>query len=163
MGRPMSTSQDFVNWICSEQLNPHFLKYVLLAEREALLIFAVGSVHQTIYFPEAKAFHICMPSRGTQDAFVEVLGSLDSRIELNRRMNEALEATARAIFKDWFIDFGPTRAKQQGRSPYLAEDIWSLFPDRLDAEGKPDGWNTEAVYDQASWINGQPTRTCILL
>src|SRR5262249_41675442 len=48
MGRPMSTSQDFVNWVCSEQLNPHFLKYVLLSERQALQMFAVGSVHPTI-------------------------------------------------------------------------------------------------------------------
>jgi type I restriction enzyme S subunit len=140
-GRPMSTSQDFVNWICSDNLNPHFLKYVLLAEREALLMFAVGSVHQTIYFPEAKAFHICMPDRREQDSIVEVLGPLDDKIELNRRMNETLEAMARAIFKDWFVDFGPTRAKMEGRAPYLAPDIWSLFPDRLDDEGKPEGWN----------------------
>lgn len=145
MGRPMATSQDFVNWICSDKLNPHFLKYVLLAEREALLVFAVGSVHQTIYFPEAKAFHICMPDRHVQDSIVEVLGALDDKIELNRRMNDTLEATARAIFKDWFVDFGPTRAKMEGRAPYLAPDIWSLFPDRLDDDSKPDGWNRESL------------------
>ncbi|MER8975270.1 restriction endonuclease subunit S [Mesorhizobium sp. M0800] len=161
MGRPMSTSQDFVNWICSEELNPHFLKYVLLAEREALLMFAVGSVHQTIYFPEAKAFHICMPDRITQDSVVEVLGALDDKIELNRRMSETLEATARAIFSDWFVDFGPTRAKMAmrgedqhrnniDRSPYLAADIWSLFPDTLDEDGKPEGWSAGALSDVAS-------------
>jgi type I restriction enzyme S subunit len=154
MGRPMSTSQDFVNWICSDKLNPHFLKYVLLAERQALLMFAVGSVHQTIYFPEAKAFHICMPDRTTQDSIVEVLGALDDKIELNRRMNETLEETARAIFKDWFVDFGPTCAKIEGRAPYLALNVWSLFPDRLDNNGKPTGWSTEAVYEQAVWVNG---------
>jgi type I restriction enzyme S subunit len=147
MGRPMSTSQDFVNWICSEELNPHFLKYVLLAEREALLMFAVGSVHQTIYFPEAKAFHICMPDRNTQDSIVEVLGSLDDKIELNRRMNETLEATARSIFKDWFIDFGPTRAKIEDRAPYLAANIWSLFPSALNENGMPEGWDELRVED----------------
>jgi type I restriction enzyme S subunit len=73
---------------------------------------------------------------------------------LNRRMNETLEAMARAIFKDWFVDFGPTRAKMEGRAPYLAPDIWSLFPDRLDADGKPVGWTAESVYDQAIWVNG---------
>ena len=155
MGRPMSTSQDFVNWICSDKLNPHFLKYVLLAEREALLMFAVGSVHQTIYFPEAKAFHICMPDRHAQDSIVEVLGALDDKIELNRRMNETLEETARAIFKDWFVDFGPTRAKMEGRAPYLAADIWSLFPDRLDDEGKPEGWNESTVGAEFNLTMGQ--------
>jgi type I restriction enzyme S subunit len=152
MGRPMSTSQDFVNWICSEELNPHFLKYVLLAEREALLIFAVGSVHQTIYFPEAKAFHICMPDRRTQDSIVEVLGALDDKIELNRRMNETLEATARAIFKDWFVDFGPTRAKMEGRAPYLGVEVWSLFPNAFDEDGAPRGWVSGTLGDVARQV-----------
>lgn len=71
-----------------------------------------------------------------------MLGSLDDKIELNRQTNETLEAMARAIFKDWFVDFGPTRAKMEGRAPYLTPDIWSLFPDRLDDEGKPEGWST---------------------
>lgn len=154
MGRPMSTSQDFVNWICSDKLNPHFLKYVLLAEREALLMFAVGSVHQTIYFPEAKAFHICMPDRNTQDSIVEVLGALDDKIELNRRMNETLELTSRAIFKDWFVDFGPTRAKMDGRAPYLASDIWSLFPNALDEGAKPEGWSVKPLDQVADFLNG---------
>lgn len=55
-------------------------------------------------------------------------------------MNETLEAMARAIFKDWFVDFGPTRAKMEGRAPYLAPEIWARFPDRLDGEGTPIGW-----------------------
>nr|BAT29745.1 restriction modification system DNA specificity domain [Aureimonas sp. AU12] len=155
MGRPMSTSQDFVNWICSDKLNPHFLKYVLLAEREALLMFAVGSVHQTIYFPEAKAFYICMPDRNTQDSIVEVLGALDEKIELNRRTNETLEAMARALFKDWFVDFGPTRAKMEGRAPYLAADIWSLFPNKIDNQGKPEDWSTSTLKEIAFRNKGQ--------
>ena len=74
-----------------------------------------------------------------QRAIAAILGALDDKIDLNRRMNETLEAMARAIFKDWFVDFGPTRAKMEGRAPYLAPEIWSLFPDRLDDEGKPEG------------------------
>ncbi len=77
MGRPMATSQDFVNWVCSDTLNPEFLKYLFLAEgREGLLRYASGSVHQTIYFPEAKAFHICHPEIPTQQAIVEKLDAL---------------------------------------------------------------------------------------
>lgn len=86
--------------------------------------------------------HVPTPSIDEQRAIASVLGALDDKIELNRRMNETLEAMARAIFKDWFVDFGPTRAKIEGRPPYLAPEIWSLFPDRLDDEGKPEGWAT---------------------
>ena len=55
-------------------------------------------------------------------------------------MNETLEASARALFRDWFVDFGPTRAKAEGRPAYLAPDLWSLFPDRLGDDGVPLGW-----------------------
>ena len=77
------------------------------------------------------------PARRT---LLQLLQSLDDKIELNRRMNETLETMARAIFKDWFVDFGPTRAKAEGRAPYLAPELWELFPDALDDEGKPVGW-----------------------
>lgn len=82
-----------------------------------------------------------------QRGIASVLGALDDKIDLNRRMNETLEATARTIFKDWFVDFGPTRAKMEGRAPYLAPDIWSLFSVRLDDDGKPDGWKREPLGD----------------
>jgi type I restriction enzyme S subunit len=80
------------------------------------------------------------PSLGVQKSIVDLLGALDDKIELNRRMNETLEAMARAIFKDWFVDFGPTRAKMESRAPYLVPDIWALFPDRLGDEDLPEGW-----------------------
>jgi type I restriction enzyme S subunit len=76
---------------------------------------------------------------------VNILQLLDDKIELNRRMNETLEAMARAIFKDWFVDFGPTRAKVAGQTPYLAPEIWSLFPGQLDDEGKPEGWRSDRL------------------
>ena len=75
------------------------------------------------------------------------LAVLDDKIELNRRMNETLEAMARAIFKDWFVDFGPTRAKAEGRAPYLAPELWDLFPDALDDEDKPAGWRRGKLDD----------------
>jgi type I restriction enzyme, S subunit len=87
------------------------------------------------------------PERPQQDAIASILGALDDKIELNRRMNETLEAMARAIFKDWFVDFGPTRAKIVGRKPYLAPDLWSHFPARLDADGKPEGWEMLPLID----------------
>lgn len=89
-----------------------------------------------------------------REATGKLLSALDDKIELNRRMNATLEAMARALFRDWFVDFGPTRAKMAGDDPYLAPEIWSLFPDQLDEEGKPEGWETQSVIDQAEWING---------
>ena len=72
-------------------------------------------------------------------------------------MNETLEAMARAIFQDWFVDFGPVRAKLEGREPYLPPELWSLFPNRLvDSElGEiPEGWEVKALDSIATFLNG---------
>ena len=98
------------------------------------------------------------PSLDQQLGIAALLGALDDKIELNRRVNETLEAMARAIFQDWFVTFGPTRAKMEGRPPYLAPDLWSLFPDRLDAEGKPEDWKWGILNDVVSILEtgGRP-------
>ncbi len=71
-----------------------------------------------------------------QRAIAHILGTLDDKIELNRRMNETLEAMARAIFKSWFVDFDPVRAKAAGRDPGLPKPIADHFPDSFkDSEG----------------------------
>ena len=90
---------------------------------------------------------------GQQRAIAHVLGTLDDKIELNRRMNQTLEEMARTLFQDWFVDFGPTRAKMEGLEPYLFPELWGLFPDKLvDSElGEiPDGWKVGALSDYAS-------------
>ena len=81
MGRPMATSQDFVNWVCSDKLYPRFLMYLLLAQGEEIFKFSSGAVHQTIYFPEAKSFHICQPSVKEQQQIVEALDALREEAE----------------------------------------------------------------------------------
>ena len=158
MGRPMATSQDFVNWVCGPNLDPNFLKYVLLAEREALLRFASGTTHQTIYYPEAKAFHVCLPPLSEQKAIASILGALDDKIELNRRMNATLEAMARALFQSWFVDFDPVRAKLDGRQPAgMAAETAAMFPEHFahdEHEILPIGWrrtNIEEVCDVNAW------------
>lgn len=80
------------------------------------------------------------PLTDIRRCIVCLLHKIEAHIEVNRQMNETLEAVARAIFKDWFVDFGPTRAKAEGHAPYLTPDIWPLFPHRLDDDGKPEGW-----------------------
>jgi len=149
MGRPMATSQDFVNWVCGPNIDPHFLKYVLLAENEALWRFASGTTHQTIYYPEAKAFHVCLPPLPEQKAIAAVLGALDDKIELNRRMNATLEKMARALFQSWFVDFDPVRAKLDGQQPVgLDMSTAALFPEHLEDSPlgkKPKGWEVTTL------------------
>lgn len=87
------------------------------------------------------------PPINKQRRIATILGALDDKIDLNRRMNETLEAMARAIFQDWFVTFGPTRAKQEDRPPYLAPDLWALFPNRLDDDGKPERWRAGSLLD----------------
>ena len=154
----MATSQDFVNWVCGPNINPHFLKYVLLIENEALWRFAHGTTHQTIYFPEAKAFHVCLPPLPEQNAIASVLGTLDDLIELNRETNEILEEMARALFKSWFVDFDPVRAKLEGRPPAgIDAATAALFPDHFqDSElGQiPKGWEVKPIGEVVSCIGG---------
>ncbi len=90
---------------------------------------------------------VSMPPLSEQRAIARLLSTLDDKIDLNRRMNETLEAMARAVFRDWFVDFGPTRAKAEGRTPYLAPELWGLFPDALDGDGKPVGWTMRQASD----------------
>lgn len=111
MGIPMATSQDFVNWVCGPSINHLYLKYVLLAERNSFLRFASGTTHQTIYFPEVKAFHVALPPIGTQRRIVEILQPFDDRLETLRRTSEKLLAFSSALFKSWFIDFDPVKLR----------------------------------------------------
>ncbi len=134
MGRAMATSQDFVNWICDEsKLDYRFLKYALLAENRSFSRFSHGTTHQTIYFPEVKAFHVCVPPVADQRALADVLTSLDDKIEQNRRTSRALEELARATFKAWFVDFEPVKAKAAGVSgfPGMPSATFATLPNRF--------------------------------
>ena len=102
---------------------------------------------------------IALPPFPERQAIASVLSALDDKIELNERMNETLEAAARAIFKDWFVDSGPTRAKMEGRAPYLAREIWSLFPDTLDEDGKPERWLASTIGEEAEIVGGSTPST----
>ncbi len=101
---------------------------------------------------------------GEQRAIAHILGTLDDKIELNRRMSKTLEEMARALFKSWFVDFEPVRAKMEGRDTGLPKHIADLFPDRLvESElGKiPEGWETGSVDDICKKIEngGTPKRS----
>ena len=132
-----------------------FVRAVIEFELPDLLAQATGST-----FPNVSASQLATipyPSLSTveQHTIAHILGTLDDKIELNRRMNETLEAMARALFKDWFVDFGPTRAKVEGSDPYLAPEIWDQFPDKLDEDGKPEGWEDGKVEDYLKLAYGK--------
>jgi type I restriction enzyme S subunit len=94
-----------------------------------------------------------VPPPNEQRAIAHILGTLDDKIELNRRMNESLEAVARALFKSWFVDFDPVRAKAEGRDSGLPNHIANLFPDSFeDSElGEiPTGWCFRTLSDVLS-------------
>lgn len=92
MGVPMATSQDFINWVCGPEISSRYLHYILLMEQESVRRFAHGTTHQTVYFPEAKAFHVCIPSRAEQERVVAVLGALDDKIAINERIAATVQS-----------------------------------------------------------------------
>jgi type I restriction enzyme S subunit len=123
--------------------------------RHLLLANASSSGVPSIVQPVSylRTIRIPLPSLPEQHAMVRVLGALDDKIELNRRMNETLEAMARALFTSWFIDFDPVHAKAEGRDPGLPIEIAALFPDAFqDSElGEiPKGWDVKRLADLCS-------------
>jgi type I restriction enzyme S subunit len=94
MGRPMATSQDFVNWVCGDDLAPRFLMHSLRASREYLLANASGAIHKTIYMPAVKEFHLCLPDRRRQD---QLTARLDSQLADTATLLTAARAELAAI------------------------------------------------------------------
>jgi type I restriction enzyme, S subunit len=98
-----------------------------------------------------------VPAVAEQRVIAHILGTLDDKIELNRQMNETLESIARNLFKSWFIDFDPVRAKSDGRDPGLRPHLADLFPDSFeDSElGEiPKGWRVTGLDETATYLNG---------
>jgi type I restriction enzyme S subunit len=142
----------------NEVVDADFLSHVLANPRsvEWFKFHAIGATMPNLNEGIIRSFSFEAPSLTEQLAITDILSTLEDKIELSRRMNETLEAAARAIFKDWFVDFGPTRAKQEGRPAYLARDVWSLFPDHLNGDGRPHGWTIGSIYEIAEVIYGAP-------
>ena len=138
-------------------VEPRYLFYALRSEyvqRQILWNQGTGSTVSNVRIPILKAIQIPRLGRH-EESIARLLGALDEKIEANRRMNETLETMARVLFRDWFIDFGPTRAKMQGRDPYLASDVWSLFPARLADTGIPEEWGVSTVSEEFQLLMGQ--------
>jgi type I restriction enzyme S subunit len=104
-------------------------------------------------------YRISLPPLSDQQAIAEVLGSLDDKIALNRRMNQTLEALSQAIFKSWFIDFEPVRSKIEGReSAGMDAEMAALFPDTMDND-VPSGWKVSTIGKEVNVVGGGTPRT----
>ena len=131
-------------------LHHHFLYFVTGSQHfhSQVRALSTGSAQPQLPIRDIEKIEIPLPSLPEQIAIAHILGTLDDKIELNRRMNRTLEEMARAIFQDWFVDFGPTRAKMEGKESYLPPELWDMFPDELvDSElGEiPEGWQVKPL------------------
>ena len=149
--RPMTCNQACCAMIVDPgQADYRYLFYQLLHARPRIRSLSTGAAQQNLSGRLIRSLRFSFPSLSEQRAVAHVLGTLDDKIELNRRMNETLEAMARVLFKSWFVDFDPVRAKMEGRDTGLPQDIANLFPDRLvDSEmgETPEGWQVSSLGD----------------
>lgn len=146
--RPRSIDRRFLHHLC---MSPSFRTSLL--ER----VTGTSGSHQRVAPVAALEIEVAVPTVAEQRAIAHILGTLEDKIELNRQMNETLEAMARALFNSWFVDFDPVRAKMEGLDTGLPHDIADLLPDRLvDSEvGEiPLGWKVAPLDEIARFQNG---------
>ena len=155
----------------AERLDPRYLRYFLVSpETQNILLSWAGSgaTRNALTKGMIESITIPLPPLPEQRAIAHVLGTLDDKIELNRRMCETLEAMARALFRSWFIDFEPVRAKMEGRwrpsesLPGLPAEHYHLFPDNLvpSALGDiPDGWEVRTLGEVVEVVGGTTPST----
>ena len=144
-----------------------FVRGVIELGLSELLAQATGSTFPNVSAQQLAEIPYPSLDEDEQRAIAHILGTFDDKIELNRRMNQTLEKMARAIFQDWFVDFGPTRAKMDGRwypgesLPGLPAEHYDLFPDRLvDSElGEiPEGWDVKGLGELVDLAYGKALR-----
>jgi len=144
----------------SKEISPQFLYYWLTSPQiqQKLDEVSIGSTQKALTISALKALQLPLPTRATQDGIVEILGAISDRITLLRETNATLEAIAQALFKSWFVDFDPVRAKLEGRAPEgMDEATARLFPDSFEESElglMPRGWRVEPLDTVAAFLNG---------
>jgi type I restriction enzyme, S subunit len=132
------------------------------AYRNQIVASAKGTTIVMLTKDSVENFTFQLPPLAEQKAIVEVLGALDDKIELNRRMNGTLEAMARALFQSWFVDFDPVRAKLDGREPVgLDKATANLFPETFEETALghvPNGWQVKPLGEVIELAYGKPLK-----
>jgi type I restriction enzyme S subunit len=156
---PVANCSDLVIVRCGKDLDPHFLAYyVNSAAVHHVNAHLVGAVQQHFNVGAARSMVMQLPGLPEQQAITQILNALEDKIELNRRMNKTLEAMAQALFKSWFVDFGPVRAKAEGRDPDLPHPLADLFPDCFEESEigeTPKGWRVGRFGEVAEHLRDQ--------
>jgi len=155
---------DLVIVRCGPQLDNRFLAYyVNTVACDHVAAHLVGAVQQHFNVGSARTLRLNLPPLAEQKAIAAVLGALDDKIELNRRMNATLEAMARALFQSWFVDFDPVRAKLDGLPPAALDPATAaLFPDSFveTALGHiPHGWEVCPLSEKIQLLSGGTPKT----
>lgn len=156
-----------VTWFRNFDANvvPKYVYYWLTSPetQKRLDEVSIGSTQRALTISSLKALQIQLPSIKNQKAIVEMLDAIVDRITLLRETNATLEAIAQALFKSWFVDFDPVRAKMEGRAPEgMDEATAALFPDALEESELgwvPKGWNTQTFRDTINIIGGGTPKT----
>ncbi len=151
----------------NKSLDGGFLRYFLISPKNQRLLLSLssgGATRKALTKVMLESFEIVLPSLLEQKAISKILGTLDEKIKLNKQSNETLEGVAKAIFKSWFIDFDPVKAKVEGVPTGLPDQISDLFPDSFeDSElGQiPKGFSTGEIQDLCEWVSsgGTPSRS----
>ena len=145
----------------SRKLSARFLRYFLVCPKTQAMLLSwagFGGTRNALTKGMIESFDIRAPGNVVeQRAIAHILGTLDDKIELNRRMNKTLEALARALFTSWFVKFDPVRAKMAGRDPGLPKYIADLFPDRFvesEVGEIPEGWEVGILSDHFEAVKG---------
>ena len=140
-----------------EQCDTQYIEYTFRYLRQKIQGDASGSAQDNINLEYLRKLPVPIWSISKQKAISHILGSLDEKIELNKRTNKTLEGIATALFKSWFIDFDPVTAKAEGHSTAFSNEISELFPDSFeDSElGEiPSGWSIKSLDEIADFLNG---------
>jgi type I restriction enzyme S subunit len=146
-------------------IDPYFLYFWMLGVEFFNQFKGVAGqtdMAEYVSLTDQRRMHITLPPLTEQRAIAHILGALEDKIELNRRMNETLEAMARALFKSWFVDFDPVRAKINGSEIGLPKDASDLFPDSIvDSElgTIPNGWSVHQISELAEIVGGSTPST----
>lgn len=141
-GKRSVTNQQ-INTLIVDELNfsPLYIYYNLFGRRAELREKAAGAAQPILNKTEFGKILVDVPPLAEQREIASILGALDDKIELNRRMAATLEEMARALYRSWFVDFDPVKAKAEGLAPaFMDEATAALFPDRFGDDGLPDGW-----------------------
>ena len=160
-GRPETACTEYIYWFLAQD---HVVEYLqTIAESST-------SAYPSIRPADLEQLELSLPPLPEQRRIADILCTLDDKIELNRRMNETLEQIARALYKSWFVDFDPVRAKldglwRRGESlPGLPAELYDLFPDHLvtsELGEIPDGWTVGVLANMVQLFSGGTPKTSV--